>query len=79
VLERPEGYTWRPLGMDDIQSVYELETLGETFAEGEVEIALADVEADWRMPDFDPVTMSMGVFQDRGEGACRTDYRRARS
>ena len=60
----PEGYTWRPLGMGDVEAVYELEALGEAFADGEAEIALSDVEADWRMPDFDPATMTMGVFRD---------------
>ena len=61
---RPEGYTWRPLEMGDVRAVYELEALGEAFADGEVEIVLADVEADWRMPAFDPATMTVGVFRD---------------
>ena len=60
----PEGYTWRPLGMGDVEAVYELEALGEAFADGEVEIALSDVEADWGMPDFDPATMTVGAFRD---------------
>ena len=61
----PEGYTWRPLGMDDVRAVYELEALGEAFADGEVEIALADVEADWRMPDFDPADDDPGCVPGR--------------
>jgi len=84
---RPEGYTWRPLGMDDIRAVYELEALGEVFADGEAEIALADVEADWGMPDFDPATMTVGafrdgalvayaqVFKDRAEAMVHPDHR----
>lgn len=62
--EKLEGYVWRPLEMDDIQDIHELEALGETCADGEAEIALADIEADWRMPGFDPFTMTIGAFRD---------------
>jgi ribosomal protein S18 acetylase RimI-like enzyme len=57
-----EGVIWRPLTAADAQAVCELEAAGEAFEDGDVEIALADVEADWRRPGFDAATMSIGAF-----------------
>ena len=57
-----EGVSWRPLTAADAEAVYLLEAAGELYADGEVEIALADVQADWSRPGFDPMTMSLGAF-----------------
>jgi mycothiol synthase len=83
----PHGYASRPLAADDISAVYYLETAGEVFDDGVAEVELADLEADWRRPDFDLATMSVGVFQgldlvayatvfkDRAEALVRPDQR----
>ena len=54
--------TWRPLAAEDIATVWELETVGEAYDDGVVEVDLSDIEAEWRQPDFDPSSMSVGVF-----------------
>jgi GNAT superfamily N-acetyltransferase len=81
-----EGVSWRPLTAADLRAVCDLETAGEAFADGEVEIALADVEADWKRPGFDPARMSLGaflgsrliayaqVFQGRAEALVHPDH-----
>jgi len=58
----PGGYTWRPLEMSDVPAVFLLEAAAEAFDDGVVEVEFDDLEADWRRPDFDPQTMSLGVF-----------------
>jgi mycothiol synthase len=58
----PEGLTSRPLTWDDAESVYRLEVECEAFDDGEAEVSLSDVEAEWRQPVFDLATMSVGVF-----------------
>jgi ribosomal protein S18 acetylase RimI-like enzyme len=82
-----EGVSWRPLTAADTEAIYQLEAAGELFADGEVEIALADVKADWSRPDFDPMTMSLGAFagprliayaqvmQGRAEALVHPEYR----
>ena len=60
----PPGYVSRPLTTGDVNALWELETAGEVFDDGVVEVDLSDVEAEWRQPDFDPAVMSMGVFWD---------------
>ena len=84
---RVSGYTSRPLNVDDTAAVYDLETAGEAFDDGVVEVDLSDLEADWRRPSFDPATMSIGVshgdqlvayatvFKGRAEALVRPDYR----
>jgi mycothiol synthase len=63
VVGLPQGYTSRPLTVDDLAAVYDLEAAGETFDDGVVEVELSDLEGDWRRPDFDPAGMSVGLFQ----------------
>ena len=58
----PTGYESRPLGLGAVGAVFALETAGELFDDGVAEVDLSDLEADWRRPDFDPGSMSMGVF-----------------
>lgn len=58
----PAGYESRPLSLDDVPSVYELEAAGEAFDDGVAEADLSDMEADWSRPDFHPASMSVGVF-----------------
>ncbi len=77
----PGGLVARPLTWDDLDAVFRLEQACEAFDDGEAEIALSDVEAEWRRPAFDPATMSVGgfdadplgadadVFQSRAEAA----------
>jgi GNAT superfamily N-acetyltransferase len=62
----PPGYVWRPLEKGDLPAVFALEAAGEAFDDGVVEVDLADLEADWRRPDFDARTMSVGVFGEDG-------------
>jgi mycothiol synthase len=58
----PEGLTSRPLRWEDAEAVYRLEVECEAFDDGEAEVSLSDVEAEWRQPVFDLATMSVGVF-----------------
>lgn len=58
----PCGYLSRPLTGDDIVAIWALESAGEAYDDGVVEVDLSDVQAEWRQPDFDPATMSIGVF-----------------
>jgi mycothiol synthase len=58
----PEHLVTRPLTWDDVDAIFRLEHACEAFDDGEAEIALSDVEAEWRRPAFDPATMSVGVF-----------------
>jgi mycothiol synthase len=58
----PPGHVSRPLTTGDLVAVCELEAAGEAFDDGVVEVDLSDLEADWLRPDFDPSTMSIGVF-----------------
>ncbi|OFW57887.1 MAG: hypothetical protein A2133_01425 [Actinobacteria bacterium RBG_16_64_13] len=58
----PAGYSLRRLTLGDVPAVYDLEAAGETFDDGIVEVDLSDLQADWGRPDFDPASMSVGVF-----------------
>jgi ribosomal protein S18 acetylase RimI-like enzyme len=58
----PDGLVARPLMRDDVDAVFRLEQTCEALDDGEAEIALSDVEAEWHRPAFDPATMSVGVF-----------------
>jgi GNAT superfamily N-acetyltransferase len=81
------GLSRRPLTEGDVQAVYELEAAGEAFDDGVVEVMLSDLESDWLRPDFDPTTMSTGmflgprlvayalVFQGRAEALVHPEYR----
>jgi ribosomal protein S18 acetylase RimI-like enzyme len=60
----PADLVARPLTWDDLGAVFELEHACETFDDGVAEIALIDVEAEWRRPSFDLATMTVGVFDD---------------
>jgi hypothetical protein len=44
----PEGLVARPLTWDDVDGIFRLEHACEAFDDGEAEIALSDVEAEWR-------------------------------
>jgi mycothiol synthase len=58
----PDGLVARPLTWDDVDAIFRLEHACEAFDDGEAEIALSDVEAEWRRPAFDPATFSVGFF-----------------
>jgi mycothiol synthase len=58
----PDGLTARPLTWDDVETVYRLEADSEASDDGDAELALSDVVAEWRQPAFDLATMSVGVF-----------------
>jgi mycothiol synthase len=58
----PAGLVVRPLTWTDVHAVFELERACEAFDDGVAEIALMDVEAEWRRPSFDLATMTVGVF-----------------
>ena len=58
----PEGLSSRPLTWHDAEAVYRLEVECEAFDDGEAEVSLSDLEAEWRQPVFDLATMSVGVF-----------------
>jgi GNAT superfamily N-acetyltransferase len=58
----PEGLVARPMTQDDVPGIFIVVSECERAADGAAELAMSDVEADWRRPDFDPSTMSMGVF-----------------
>jgi mycothiol synthase len=58
----PDGLSARPLTWDDVEAVFRLEAESEASDDGDAEIVLSDVEAEWRQPAFDLATMSVGVF-----------------
>jgi mycothiol synthase len=62
----PDGLTARPLAWDDVETVYRLEADSEASDDGDAELALSDVVAEWRQPTFDLATMSVGVFDADG-------------
>jgi GNAT superfamily N-acetyltransferase len=58
----PEGLVARSMTRDDVPGIFIVVSECERAADGAAELALSDVEADWRRPDFDPARMSMGVL-----------------
>jgi mycothiol synthase len=62
IADLPDGLSARPLEWDDAEAVFRLEAGSEAYDDGDVEVALSDIEAEWRQPAFDLATMSVGVF-----------------
>ena len=61
-LDLPDGFTARPLTMDDGQAVYELVAAEETLDLGEPDISLEDITADWQQPSYDISASTVGIF-----------------
>jgi len=59
----PEGYEARPAGRGDLEAVFGLVAGCERHDDGVAEVALSDIAADWRRPDFDLDTMSITVWR----------------
>lgn len=87
-LTLPEGYTARPLTLDDAQAVYEVMAAQEKHDTGSVEIEPADIVADWQRPGYVVEEHGIGVFRgpglvaysehvrnDRGDAAVHPDHR----
>lgn len=63
----PEGYTTRPLTLDDAEAYADLGVIS-LAAKGLTEVAdYEDVRADWQSPDFDLAQSSLGVFTADGD------------
>ncbi len=56
------GYSVRPLTMDDARPVFELMAASELETIGEVAIEEADIVSDWQRPSFDLATQTIGVL-----------------
>lgn len=87
-LALPEGYTARPLTLDDAHAVYEVMAAQEKHDTGAVEIEPADIVADWQRPGYVVEEHGIGVFDgptlvaysehvrnDRGDAAVHPDHR----
>lgn len=87
-LALPDGYTSRPLVMDDARAVYEVMAAQEKHDVGSVEIEPADIVADWQRPGYVVPDHGVGVFagdvlvaysehvrNDRGDAAVHPDHR----
>ncbi len=87
-LTVPEGYTSRPLTLDDAHAVYEVMAAQEKHDTGSVEIEPADIVADWQRPGYVVEEHGVGVFEgstlvaysehvrnDRGDAAVHPDHR----
>jgi GNAT superfamily N-acetyltransferase len=87
-LAVPEGYTSRPVVMDDSAAVTALVAAEELHDLGEVLIEEADYVSDWQRPSFDLETRTLAVWRgdelaafamvdrDRGDAAVHPDHRR---
>ena len=87
-LALPEGYTARPVVMDDAPVVTALVGAEELHDLGEVLIEEADYVSDWQRPSFDLAAQTIGVWHgqelvgfaqvdhDRGDAAVHPDHRR---
>jgi mycothiol synthase len=62
----PDGFTARPLTLDDAQGVFEAVAAEELVDLGAVDISLEDVLTDWQRPSYDISTSTMGVFDHGG-------------
>jgi mycothiol synthase len=84
----PEGYTHRPLRLDDAAAVTAVMAAQERHDVGEVVIEEADIVADWQRPSYDVARTSVGVLHgdrlvgyaeitggDRGDAAVHPDHR----
>ena len=59
----PEGFTTRPLTVDDIQAVFQLIAACEESANGTSDIDPEDVRSDWSRPGFDLATDAIAVCE----------------
>jgi mycothiol synthase len=87
-LVLPEGYSARPVAMEDAGTVTALVAAEELSDIGEVLIEEADYVSDWQRPSFDLATQTIGVWRgddlaafamvdhDRGDAAVHPDHRR---
>ena len=91
-LALPEGYTARPVVMDDAPAVTALVGAEELHDLGQVLIEEADYVSDWQRPSFDLATGTISVWHgdgdesavvafaqvdhDRGDAAVHPDHRR---
>ncbi|WP_193607648.1 GNAT family N-acetyltransferase [Nocardioides lijunqiniae] len=84
----PEGYTARPLRLDDAAAVTAVMAAQELHDVGEVVIEEADIVADWQRPSYEVTQTSVGVLHDdrlvgyaeitggdRGDAAVHPDHR----
>lgn len=84
----PEGYTQRPLRLDEAPAVTAVVMAEQLVDLGEVIIEEADIIGDWQRPSFDVGASAVGVFQadqlvayaevsgpDRGAAAVRPEHR----
>lgn len=87
-LTLPEGYTARPLTLDDAHAVYEVMAAQEKHDTGSVEIEPADIVADWQRPGYVVEEHGIGVLHgsslvaysehvrnDRGDAAVHPEHR----
>ena len=61
-MDLPEGYTQRPLHLDDAAAVTTVMTAQELHDIGEIVIEEADIVGDWSRPSFDVESSTVGVF-----------------
>jgi mycothiol synthase len=76
-LTLPDGYAARPATIDDVDAIAELVGACELHDDGEREIDLADVEAFFRQPSFDPSRDAVLVLAG-GDLAAGADLSRGR-
>ncbi len=61
-IDLPEAYVARPSSRDDLEATFHLVAECERHDDGEAEVALNDIAAEWDRPDFDLDTMSITVW-----------------
>jgi mycothiol synthase len=66
-LPLPEGYTQRPLTIDDAERIAAVMGAEELADTGEIAIETADLVADWSEPSYDLGAHSVGVLSPSGE------------
>ena len=66
-LTLPEGYTQRPLTIDDAERIAAVMGAEELADTGEVAVETADLVADWSEPSYDLGAHSVGVIGPAGE------------
>ncbi len=86
-LDLPDGYSARPLTMDDVAAVTALVAAEELLDLGEVAIEEADYVSDWQKPSFDLASQAISIWHgddivgfaqvdtDRGDAAVHPDHR----
>lgn len=61
-IDLPQGYTARASRLEDAEATFRVVAAGELADQGEVDVALSDVEAEWARPGFDLDTMSIAIW-----------------